>query len=172
MSLNLETEYGWVQKSSCIWVGRVSFIFKNWFLLICITDSMDVSLSELLELVMDREAWRAVIHGVTKSRTRLSNWTELNVLYGSWGRNSLYTVKWFFRRLHLPAWNTMLTLFSIDPDLDLGWHTNAGRTGWELNVPLCSLSLFSDYWFPDSWHKVLFYCLLYNFSKCFVLCVS
>ena len=38
-----------------------------------ITDSMDVSLSELRELVMDRDAWRAVIHGVTKSQTRLSN---------------------------------------------------------------------------------------------------
>ena len=38
-----------------------------------ITDSMDVSLSELRELVMDREAWRAVIHGIAKSRTRLSN---------------------------------------------------------------------------------------------------
>ena len=43
-----------------------------------ITDSMDVSLSELRELVRDREAWRAGIHGVTKSWTRLSDWTELN----------------------------------------------------------------------------------------------
>ena len=43
-----------------------------------ITDSMHVSLSELQELVMDREPWRAAIHGVTKSRTRLSNLTELN----------------------------------------------------------------------------------------------
>ena len=47
-----------------------------------ITDSMDVSLSELRELVMDREAWRAAIHGVTKSWTQLSNRTELNTLYG------------------------------------------------------------------------------------------
>ena len=41
-----------------------------------ITDSMDVSLSELREMVMDREAWRAAIHGVTKNRTRLSDRTE------------------------------------------------------------------------------------------------
>ena len=46
-----------------------------------ISDFSDMSLSELWELVMDREAWRAGIHGVAKSRTRLSNWTELN-----WGQ--------------------------------------------------------------------------------------
>ena len=43
-----------------------------------ITDLMDVSVSELRELVMDREAWRAAIHGVAKGRTRLSDLTELN----------------------------------------------------------------------------------------------
>ena len=46
-----------------------------------ITDSMDVSLSELHELVMDREAWRAVIRGVAKSWTRQNDWTELNWYY-------------------------------------------------------------------------------------------
>ena len=43
-----------------------------------ITDSMDMGLGNLWELVIDREAWRAVIHGVAKSQTRLSDWTELN----------------------------------------------------------------------------------------------
>ena len=43
-----------------------------------ITDSMDMSLSELRQFVMDREAWCATVHGVTKSWTQLNNWTELN----------------------------------------------------------------------------------------------
>ena len=45
-----------------------------------ITDSIDMSLSKLQEMGMDREAWRAAVHGVTKGRTRLSDWTELNGL--------------------------------------------------------------------------------------------
>ena len=54
-----------------------------------ITDSMDLSLSELQELVTDREAWRAAIHRVEKSRTRLSDWTELNWEEGTHGEQVL-----------------------------------------------------------------------------------
>jgi len=57
-----------------------------------ITDFMDMGLGRFRELVMDREAWRAVIHGVTKSRTRLSDWTELN-----WGASL-----WVY-----PVWDTL-----------------------------------------------------------------
>ena len=62
-----------------------------------ITDSMDVSLSEIQELVRDREAWCAVIHGVAKSWTRLSDWTELNwTSVRSLALDNCIVVMWFF----------------------------------------------------------------------------
>ena len=67
-----------------------------------ITDSMDVGLSELRELVMDREAWRVAIHGVAKSRTRLSNWTELNSAHNI----SVYSVLGVLVFLFLPPLKT------------------------------------------------------------------
>ena len=61
-----------------------------------ITDSMDVSLSELRELVIDRETWRAAIHGIAKRRTWLSDWTELN-----WSKWAFQLAQWW--RICLPV---------------------------------------------------------------------
>ena len=67
-------------------------------------DSMGMSLSKLRELVMDREGWRTVVHGVTKSQTWLSNWTELNCFAGVMGLNRIFY-------LFLCYWATPLTIF-------------------------------------------------------------
>ena len=88
----LDCEEGWVPKNWCFWTvvlektlmlggigGRSRRGWQRMRWLYGITDSMNMTLSELQELVMDREAWRALIHGVANIRTWLSDWTELKL---------------------------------------------------------------------------------------------
>ena len=94
-----------------------------------ITDTMDVSSSEVRELVMDREAWCAVIHGVAKSQAQLSDWTKVNWMYGyeSW------TIKkaecqsidafelWYWRRLLRVPWTARRSNESILKEISLDY---------------------------------------------------
>ena len=95
-----------------------------------ITDSMDMGLSKLPEIVKDREAWRAAVHGVAKNQTQLSNWTELKMTvlfiylflfcFHSWYVTNVYTVAIYLIHKSLYAFQPHEYLFSIIIKLNSG----------------------------------------------------
>ena len=113
-----------------------------------ITYLMDVSLSELREMVTDRKAWRAAIHGVAKSRTRLSDWTELNKQNA---RISVFTGEFYqtFREnittIHLKLFQncrernapklTLWSHFNPGNEIKQRYHTQKRKEASQVNIP-------------------------------------
>ena len=135
-----------------------------------ITDSMDMSLSELRELVMHREAWRAAIHGVARNPTRLSDWTELNWM--------TYDVEHLSVCLFAICMSPLVSclvkssaIFKLSHSLPYCWVPRVLCIFWMIVLyQICLLKVLSlSFWLLSFWKAILFHSLTWGQIKLLAL---